>query len=139
MCGLKWEKVSWNQKKSYVWKKHVFEKSSSLVYLELTKVHMFWEGHKILRNLHLRLDCVYLLWSNLRWRFFVAFSEYMNFAYKCTKLGIIVDCFKGPKCLVFFCHLNFLPFWHDVNYKMHVVCFKSKHWLSKVKAILVRQ
>ena len=23
------------------------------------KVHIFWEGHKNLRNLHLRFDCVY--------------------------------------------------------------------------------
>ena len=23
------------------------------------KVHIFWEGHKILRNLHLTFDCMY--------------------------------------------------------------------------------
>ena len=25
------------------------------------KVHIFWEGHKILRNLHLTFDCMYIL------------------------------------------------------------------------------
>ena len=37
--------------------------SSSLnrisVYSLYLKVHIFWEGHKILRNLHLTFDCVY--------------------------------------------------------------------------------
>ena len=32
------------------------------------KVHIFWEGHKYLRNLHRRFDCYYT-GSNLRWRF----------------------------------------------------------------------
>ena len=31
------------------------------------KVHIFWEGHKILRNLHLTF--VLCSWSKLRWRF----------------------------------------------------------------------
>ena len=34
------------------------------------KVHIFWEGHKILRNLHRRFDRYYIgHWTNLRWRF----------------------------------------------------------------------
>ena len=38
-----------------------------LVKLEVhkIKVHIFWEGHKILRNLHLTFDCM----SKARWRF----------------------------------------------------------------------
>ena len=33
------------------------------------KVYIFWEGHKILRNLHLRFDRYYILRTNLRWEF----------------------------------------------------------------------
>ena len=33
------------------------------------KVHIFWEGHKILRNLHRRFDQYILHRTNLRWRF----------------------------------------------------------------------
>ena len=35
----------------------------------LLKVHIFWESHKILRNLHRRFDWHYLHRTNLRWRF----------------------------------------------------------------------
>ena len=43
------------------------------------KVHMFWEGHKILRNLHL-LSYVVPVKSEVKIsQNFVAFSEYMNF------------------------------------------------------------
>ena len=38
------------------------------------KDQMFWEGHKILQNLHLIFACKYC-------KIFVAFSEYMNFNY----------------------------------------------------------
>ena len=49
---------------------------------EYLKVHIFWEGHKILRNLHLTFD--YSTDSQkLGSQNFVAFSEYMNF----KKLG----------------------------------------------------
>ena len=47
------------------------------------KVHIFWEGHKILRNLHLTFGCKYV--TNLDKskvkisQSFMAFSEYMNF------------------------------------------------------------
>ena len=46
----------------------------ALCYLPFTyvKVHIFWEGHKILRNLPLTFDCMH------RSQNFVAFSEYMN-------------------------------------------------------------
>ena len=44
------------------------------------KVHIFWEGHKILRNLHLRLDlCTVVKFKVEISQNFVAFSEYMNF------------------------------------------------------------
>ena len=33
------------------------------------KVHIFWEGHKILRNFHRRFDRYYIHMTNLRWRF----------------------------------------------------------------------
>ena len=33
------------------------------------KVHIFWEGHKILRNLHLTFDWHYLHRTKVRWRF----------------------------------------------------------------------
>ena len=33
------------------------------------KVHIFWEGHKILRNLHRRFDRYYIYRTNLGWRF----------------------------------------------------------------------
>ena len=33
------------------------------------KVRIFWEGHKILQNLHLTFDCGYVLQSKVRWRF----------------------------------------------------------------------
>ena len=39
----------------------------------LFKVHIFWEGHRILQNLHLTFDWHYIGQN------FVAFSEYMNF------------------------------------------------------------
>ena len=47
-----------------------------------TKVHIFWEGHKILRNLHQLFDLHMYCQSNNWWRFrkhFVAFSDYINF------------------------------------------------------------
>ena len=43
------------------------------------KVHIFWEGHTILRNLHL-LSYVVPVESKVKIsQNFVAFSEYMNF------------------------------------------------------------
>ena len=41
----------------------------------LVKVHIFWEGHKILRNLYRRFDryCIGQIYGG----YFVAFSEYM--------------------------------------------------------------
>ena len=46
-----------------------------------TKVHIFWEGHKILRNLH-RVDLSYVVTVKSTVEIsenFMAFSEYMNF------------------------------------------------------------
>ena len=48
------------------------------------KVHLFWEGHKILRNLHLTVDKSKVeIPQN-----FVAFSEYTNFNYKSSFLKL---------------------------------------------------
>ena len=51
-----------------------------LTKLKIIKVHIFWEGHKILRNLHL----TFVLCSASRNKVkipqnFVVFSEYVNF------------------------------------------------------------
>jgi hypothetical protein len=47
------------------------------------KVHIFWEGYKILRNLHLTLSYVVPVKSKVEIsQNFVAFSEYMNFSNK---------------------------------------------------------
>ena len=55
---------------------------SAAVHIDLFKVHIFWESHKILQNLHLTFDWHYLYRTKVRWRFFKilwASSEYMNF------------------------------------------------------------
>ena len=52
----------------------------NFVYKNVGKVHIFWEGHKILRNLPLTFD--YSTYSQSKGKIsqnFVAFSEYMNF------------------------------------------------------------
>ena len=48
---------------------------------KVAKVHIFWEGHKILRNLPLTFNCsTYSQKSKVKIsQNFVAFSEYMNF------------------------------------------------------------
>ena len=46
------------------------------------KVHIFWESHKILRNLHRRFDHFYIGQISQK---FVAFSEYMNFIFSKSK------------------------------------------------------
>ena len=49
---------------------------------ETFKVHIFWKGHKILRNLHLIFDLCRESKSKVKiLQNFVAFSEYMNFTY----------------------------------------------------------
>ena len=52
----------------------------------LSKVHIFWEGHKILQNLHQLFDWKYI------WQIyggdFVAFSEYLSFKILPTIDGI---------------------------------------------------
>ena len=35
-------------------------RNSALSYSFYSKVYIFWEGHKLLRNLHLTLDCHYI-------------------------------------------------------------------------------
>ena len=49
-------------------------------YYSWNKVHTFWEGHKILRNLFLTFDYSTTVKSKGKIsQNFVAFSEYMNF------------------------------------------------------------
>ena len=43
----------------YIWANHCF----------LIKDHIFWGGHKILRNLHLTFDWHYISRAKVRWRF----------------------------------------------------------------------
>ena len=43
------------------------------------KDHIFWEGHKILRNLHFRFDWQYIGQMVEISQNFATFSEYMNF------------------------------------------------------------
>ena len=49
-------------------------------FLNPIKVHIFWEGHKILQNHHLRFDRYYIeqIYGIISQNF-VAFSEWMNF------------------------------------------------------------
>ena len=51
--------------------------SLGIIYI---KVHIFWEGHKILQNLHLTFVLCSVVKSKVKIsQNFVAFSEYMNF------------------------------------------------------------
>ena len=48
--------------------------------MESGKVHIFWEGHKILKNLHQLFDWQYVgQIIDGDFAKFAAFSEYMNF------------------------------------------------------------
>ena len=47
-----------------------------------SKVHIFWEGHKILRNLPLTFDCMYWPSQNI-WTFTICL--YFNFNFKLIK------------------------------------------------------
>ena len=64
------------------WWKYLKDSSMSLPknYNHQVKVHIFWEGHKILQNLHYRFDWHYIgqIYSEISQNF-VTFSEYMNF------------------------------------------------------------
>ena len=82
------------------------------------KIHILWEGHKILRNLCRRFDRYYIARTNISQRFrkkIVAFSEYMNFTSKkekksmscsrtrlCTFQGssTLGDCSESPLTLI---------------------------------------
>ena len=63
-------------------------------YIFSIKVHIFWEGHKILRNLRLTFDWHYKSKMEIS-QIFLAFSEYMNFME-----GLLVDQAKseGGNC-----------------------------------------
>ena len=63
------------------------------------KIHILWEGHKILRNLCRRFDRYYIARTNISQRFrkkIVAFSEYMNFTSKKEKKSM--SCSRTRLC-----------------------------------------
>ena len=70
------------------------------------KVHIFWEGHKILRNLHQLFDWQYIGQINQLVGIsqnFVAFSEHMNFisfffSWMGSRKSILV--FNTEKCIL---------------------------------------
>ena len=70
------------------------------------KVHIFWEGHKILQNLHLTFVCMYCRQMQNS----VAFSEYLNFNY--IRLGSV--------CQVQF--VGFSLFWFSLNQHSEAQC-----------------
>ena len=60
-----------------------------LLFLLVFKVHIFWEGRKILRNLPLTFDySTYSQTNGEDFTKFVVFSGYMNFSKKCQYLHI---------------------------------------------------
>ena len=61
----------------------------------LSKVHIFWEDHKILKNLHRKFDRYYIgqIYE------FVAFSEYTNF--KATKIDVSLISVPTAETLIF--------------------------------------
>ena len=55
--------------------------------MHIYKVRIFWEGHKIWKNLPLKICCYWVL-SNFKWKIFSnfgAFSEYHNFNCEISK------------------------------------------------------
>ena len=67
------------QKLLGIWAAHCTEmRFASLFSSGFTKVHIFWEGHKIFRNLHLTVCTVDKSKMKISQNF-VTFSEYMNF------------------------------------------------------------
>ena len=77
----------------YVVKFIYFEKATKFEEISLSfdvKVHIFWEGHKLLRNLHLTFDCMYCTCKSKGKisQNFVAFSEYMNFMDLAIKISL---------------------------------------------------
>ena len=73
------------------------------------KVRIFWEGHKIWRNLPLKIWC-YWVASNIRWKIFsnfVAFSEYSNFKKKSLIRNLRYDEFYKSFC-------NWITAWYGL-------------------------
>ena len=82
---------------------------SSLWWACLSKVHIFWEGHKILQNLHLTFVKSKVKISQN----FVAFSEYMNFKHNNNNSKFLSGCLN----YAYFCPqivklVNLLNFHH---------------------------
>ena len=74
------------------------------------KVHIFWEGHIILRNLHLTFDW-HFIGQNYGEDFesFVAFSEYMNFM---KNIFTIADSWSELIFVSYFIHIEFFYSWY---------------------------
>ena len=103
----------------------------------LVKIHIFWEGHKILRNLHLTFILCSVKSKVKILQNFVAFSEYMNLIMTSVRLWslgletfpvcltiqkvatIWFSLWDGPNCVVG--NLTFL----NANWKITIL------WLAK--------
>ena len=82
---------------------------------DVVKVHIFWEGLIILRNLHVTFD----IQLKVRWRFsqnFVAFSEYMNFIWLHSGIGLEPYFHKDTWPLITLCLII----------KIYLICFRRK-------------
>ena len=78
MCSLVW--VLYVTQYFYFLHFRLFSNSHNLYFhmnMPLFKVHIFWKGHKFLRNLHCS-NCQITVEISQN---FVAFSEYMNFTF----------------------------------------------------------
>ena len=85
------------------------------MWLRLVKVQIFWEGHKLEKNLPL-IIWRYSVVSNVKWKIFsnfVAFSEYLNFTPKSKYYDITTQ---------------------DINNCMHITAF-----LYPIEGLLITQ
>jgi hypothetical protein len=77
------------------------------------KVNIFWEGHQILRNLHLTLSYVVPVKSKMKIsQNYVAFSEYMNFK---RKVKLTLYMFVNQSV---------------VNFTTHGLVYSNSKWLK---------
>ena len=105
------------------------------------KVHIFWEGHKILRNLHLTFDWHHKSKVKISPNF-VAFSENMNFNVQYCSTNI-KKCLKSWRCLSRAHCISFLPPWKNLSTCLQAVtiimvghkrfCTKEVPWLKCLK------
>mgnify|MGYP006864198437 CR=1 FL=1 len=79
--------------KNRFWKSSTWRPFEIIPIIQFDKVHVFWEGHKILRTLHLTF--VLCSANQKQVEEFVAFSEYMNFEELDGAWGILETHFFG--------------------------------------------